>query len=55
MFFVVALASKSLGSDLGMPAARKADINNDARTAELDIRRVFNNAYTPDDTKVVDF
>ncbi len=55
VFFVVALASKSLGSDLGMPAARKADINNDARTAELDIRRVFNNAYTPDDTKVVDF
>ena len=54
-FWVVAMVAYALIGQLGTPADRVAKITRDYVQAELKIRRVFEDGYTTDATKVSDF
>ena len=49
------MVAYSMIGQLGTPQDRAGKIAADNATAELNIRRVFENGYTPDETKVSDF
>lgn len=54
-FWVVAMTAYSMIGQLGTPRERVAKITVDNAQAELNIRRVFENGYTSDVTKVSNY
>lgn len=54
-FFVVALTAYNLADDIAVPDSRYQRISIDANSAEANIRRVYNSAYTRDEIKVADY
>ena len=54
-FHVIALTAYTLSGDIAVPDSRYQRIARDAAGAELAIRRVYNNAYTRDEIKVMDY
>lgn len=55
VFWVVAIVAYNLCDDIATPDNRYMRIKSDYAQAEAAIRRVYNNAYTRDETKVVDY
>ena len=55
VFWVVAMTAYSLADALGISSERYQRIAVDAQSAEREIRRVFNSAYTPTQIKVSDY
>ena len=54
-FWVVAMTAYSLCDDIAVSNTRYSRISRDATQAEANIRRVYAQSYTPDETKVSDF
>ena len=54
-YFVISLTAYTLCDDISVSNSRYQRITRDSNNAEPNIRRVYNQSYTPDDTKVVDF
>lgn len=55
VYFVVAMTAYALCDDIAVPDSRYARIKSDVTGAEANIRRLYNQAYTRDDVKVVDY
>lgn len=55
VFWVVAMTAYSLADTLGIPTERYQRIAADANRGEAEIRRIFNDYYTPNEIRVKDF